>query len=100
MMVTRRSFGAAAGTLLTSCAGRAREGATRLHARPGKAAKPLGPGTHPLRLREQRDAILYVPESVAVDRPAPLVVYLHGATGDEQQGLRRLGGFADKFRFI
>ena len=83
-----------------SCAGRARDGATRLHARPGRAAQPLAPGTHPLHLRERRDSILYVPESLAPDRPAPLVVYLHGATGDEQQGLRRMGPFADQFRFV
>jgi phospholipase/carboxylesterase len=28
------------------------------------------------------------------------MVYLHGATGDEQQGIRRMGPFADEFRFV
>jgi predicted esterase len=39
-----------------------------------------------------------VPES-APD-PAPLVLYLHGATGTEQQGVRRLGDLAEEFGFL
>jgi phospholipase/carboxylesterase len=32
--------------------------------------------------------------------PAPLVLYLHGATGNEQQGIRRLSPLADEFGFL
>lgn len=55
-------------------------------------------GVTPLNLRAERDTLLYVPEP-APD-PAPLVVYLHGATGNEQQGIRRLSGLADEFGFL
>jgi phospholipase/carboxylesterase len=91
-MATRRVFLAA---LLTSCS-RA-EPAVRLHARPARAVSGgvAGPGIIPLNLRSVRDALLYVPDSVR--DPAPLVLYLHGATGDEQQGIRRLSALADEF---
>jgi len=82
---------------LTGCA-RAKSSA-RLHARPPQAvAAGARPGVTPLNLRLQRDAFFYVPAS-APD-PAPLVLYLHGATGNEQQGIRRLGAFADEFGFL
>jgi phospholipase/carboxylesterase len=93
-MPTRRVFLAA---LLTGCA-RA-ESAVRLRARPAKvAAGSLKPGVTPLHLRPERDALIYVPAS-APD-PAPLVLYLHGATGNEQQGIRRLSALADEFGFL
>jgi phospholipase/carboxylesterase len=93
-MPTRRVFLAA---LLTGCA-RA-ESAVRLRARPAKvAAGGLRPGVTPLHLRPERDALIYVPTSVP--DPAPLVLYLHGATGNEQQGIRRLSALADEFGFL
>jgi phospholipase/carboxylesterase len=83
--------------LLTGCA-RAESG-VRLRARPATvAAGGLKPGVTPLHLRRERDALLYVPAS-APD-PAPLVLYLHGATGNEQQGIRRLSALADEFGFL
>ena len=93
-MPTRRVFLAAC---LTSCS-RA-ESSVRLRARPLQAATTTPkPGVTPLNLRPQRDALLYVPTS-APD-PAPLVLYLHGATGNEQQGIRRLSALADEFGFL
>src|SRR5215470_2881240 len=93
-MPTRRVLLAA---LLTACS-RA-ENAVRLHARPGQAAgNGPKPGVTPLNLRPKRDAILFVPASTP--DPAPLVLYLHGATGNEQQGIRRLGALADEFGFV
>jgi predicted esterase len=82
---------------LSSCS-RAQSG-VRIKARPVES--PTGetkPGIIPLALRRQRDALLYVPKS-APD-PAPLVLYLHGATGDERQGIRRLGDLAEEFGFL
>jgi|RhiMethySRZTD1v2_1073278.scaffolds.fasta_scaffold1219533_1 predicted esterase len=93
-MPTRRVFLAAC---LTACS-RA-ESSSRLRARPGKVdANGSKPGVTPLHLRPDRDALLYIPAS-APD-PAPLVVYLHGATGNEQQGIRRLSALADEFGFL
>jgi predicted esterase len=56
------------------------------------------PGVTPLKLRAERDALFYVPAS-APD-PAPFLLYLHGATGNEQQGVRRLSALADEFGFL
>jgi len=95
--MTRRSLGAAVGISLAACA-RGRADAVRLHSRPGKGGDPPH-GATPLRLRDRRDAILYIPNSLP-SGPAPLLVYLHGATGDEQQGVRRMGPFADQFGFV
>ncbi len=73
-----------------------------MKARPGKAAVGREPGLHSLGIRQQRDALFYVPKSdkLTADQPAPLVVYLHGATGSEQQGINRLRPFADDLGFL
>src|SRR5882762_10299066 len=93
-MPARRVFLAA---LLTSCS-RA-ESTVRLRARPAQVtAGGPKPGVTPLNLRPERDALFYVPAS-APD-PAPLVLYFHGATGNEQQGIRRLRALADEFGFV
>jgi phospholipase/carboxylesterase len=95
LMPTRRAF------LLTGfLAGCAHgQSAVRLKARPGAAAaEAFKPGVTPLNLRPERDALVYLPAS-APD-PAPLILYLHGATGDEQQGIRRLSALADEFGFV
>lgn len=75
-----------------------RAAGARLQARPGSAKGSTKPGTHPLNLRKERDTLLYVPTKLR--DPAPLVIYLHGATGNEQQGIRRMGKFADEFGFL
>jgi phospholipase/carboxylesterase len=92
-MPTRRIFLAAC---LSACSRAA--SAVRLRARPGKVAGGAKPGITALNLRPQRDALLYVPSSAA--DPAPLVLYLHGATGNEQQGIRRLSALADEYGFL
>jgi len=93
-MLNRRAFLAALGGVC-ACA----EPAVRLHARPSKSADGhVEPGVTPLHLRSERDALLYIPKSAA--DPAPFVLYLHGATGGEQQGIRRLSALADEFGFV
>ena len=93
-MLPRRVFLVA---LLTACS-RAQP-SVRLRARPGKVVtEGPKPGVTPLSLRADRDALFYVPAS-ATD-PAPLVVYLHGATGNQEQGIRRLRALADEFGFL
>src|SRR4051794_7524970 len=94
-MPTRRVF---LGAFLSAACTRAESG-VRFRARPGKVdAASSKRGVIPLHLRPERDALLYVPAS-APD-PAPLVLYLHGATGNEQQGIRRLTALADEFGFL
>src|SRR4051812_32943795 len=98
-MTSRRSLLAAVpGALLTSCAWAANN-AVRLRARVGKGSSSTpGAGVRPLGIRKTRDALLYVPKSVS--ESMPFLVYLHGATGSEQQGIRRLSEFADSLGFI
>src|SRR3954451_215827 len=44
-------------------------------------------GTRPLGLGQDRDGLVHVPPSYRPDRPAPLLVILHGAGGDARQVL-------------
>ena len=46
---------------------------------------PLPPGTRPLGLGGRRDGLVVVPRSLDPQRPAPLVVVLHGAGGSGRQ---------------
>ncbi len=57
-------------------------GDATLAARPGTVSEPLGPGRHALGLSGQRDGFIYVPGGLDPETPAPLLVLLHGATGD------------------
>lgn len=58
-------------------------GSGRLEARPGsRTLEPLEPGTHSLPLGNGRENLIHVPASLDPDAPAPMVVLLHGATGD------------------
>ena len=99
-ILTRRSFAVSlTGGLFSACA-QAPSSSTRLQARPGAATEVCEAGTHPLGLRPQRDSLLYVPKSADPNKPASLVVYLHGATGSEQQGIRRLSALSDELGFL
>ena len=52
-------------------------------------------------MRTKRDAQLYVPKAVAASAAAaPFLMYLHGATGSEQEGITRLKEFSDEFGFL
>lgn len=48
---------------------------------------PVPRGLLPLDLGVHRDGLLFVPESYDPERPAPLLVMLHGAGGDAAHGL-------------
>lgn len=67
----------------------------RLLARPGQTRKKGPQGLHPLGLEDRRDAFLYVPATYRADRPAPLVLMLHGAGGSGRPHLQHLQSLAD-----
>ncbi|OUL18895.1 phospholipase [Nostoc sp. RF31YmG] len=68
----------------------------RLLARPVQPTlEPTSHGLQTLGLDGDRDALLYIPKSYQVERPAPLVLMLHGAGGNAQGGLSPFLNFAD-----
>ncbi|HEX2063832.1 MAG TPA: PHB depolymerase family esterase [Acidimicrobiales bacterium] len=72
-------------------------GPARLKARPHPPSQPSpGPGVHPLGLEPVRDGLVFVPAGLPPDRPAPLLVMLHGAGGDARGGLGVLGRLAEE----
>lgn len=67
----------------------------RLLARP-KPPTGMGKlGLQPLGLDGDRDGLLYVPAGYQADRPAPMVLMLHGAGGNAHQGLAPFRHLAD-----
>lgn len=81
-MLSRRGFLAMvpAGALFARDQ-RAREGNSRLAARPRKTTGSLGAGEHPLGLDRDRDGAVRVPSKYRPETPAPMAVLLHGAGG-------------------
>ena len=95
---TRRCFAAGmAGGFLAACRA---AGNLRLTSRPGKSPIGCDPGVHALELRRERDTLFYAPRGADPGNPAPLVVYLHGATGSEKQGITRLSGLSEELGFL
>ncbi|WP_437303957.1 alpha/beta hydrolase [Sorangium sp. So ce388] len=69
---------------------------SRLSARPqAKREGELQAGLTPLGLSPRRDGLLHVPAGYRADRPAPLVVLLHGARGSAHHGIALLKEQAD-----
>lgn len=66
----------------------------RLQAQPQAPSGTAQTGVQRLGLDAGRDALLVVPPGYRPDRPAPLVLSLHGAGGDEERGLYPLRDLA------
>lgn len=76
---------------------RARASEGRLSARPGSGRRGrVRTGLQTLGLTPERDALLYVPRGYDSQRPAPLVLMLHGAGGCAERGLRPFITHADQ----
>ncbi|HJR06732.1 MAG TPA: PHB depolymerase family esterase [Pyrinomonadaceae bacterium] len=72
----------------------------RLLARPSRVDQAASAGRQTLRLDETRGGLLYVPAGYRHERPAPLVLMLHGAGGDAEQSLGLTQQYADEFGFV
>jgi predicted esterase len=72
----------------------------RLLARPATVNETAQSGLIRLGLGQLRDGLVYVPASYEASRPAPLVLSLHGAGGNAQQGIGLLQAEADRRGFI
>ncbi len=72
----------------------------RLLSRPGQPAESVSPGMHELGADYGGNAILYVPAGYRPERPAPFVLSLHGAGGNEASGLYPLQELADEAGLI
>ena len=57
-------------------------------------------GVQSLGLGKKRDALYYVPKNYSPNKPAALVVLLHGAGGEAEHGLSLLSRYADEHNLI
>lgn len=82
--------------------GDAAEDPAVLTARPGAsgAGPAVAAGVHALGVAGSRDPIVFVPEGLPTDEPAPLLVALHGAGGDAQGGLSVLRAAAEALGIV
>lgn len=67
----------------------------RLRARPGKPTGTIAVGEQALGVADGRDGLLYIPTRYTLDKPAPLVLMLHGAGGSARGALRPFRELAD-----
>lgn len=69
----------------------------RLTTRPHGATNPENPvpGVQSLGIGEERDGLIHLPKSYSPDRPAPLLILMHGAGSQSERMLRRVSDHVD-----
>jgi phospholipase/carboxylesterase len=72
----------------------------RLTARPRLVKNAAPSGLQPLKLEGKRDGFIYVPAGYGADRPAPLMLMLHGAGGNARHSIPLLEHLADEAGLI
>ena len=74
----------------------------RFNARPDTptSAEPPPPGLHPIGLGGDRDGVLYLPPDHRAGQSAPLVLMLHGATGNGRRTIESLLPLAEEFGLV
>jgi phospholipase/carboxylesterase len=97
-MITRRRFLVSMGALAGApiLARTIARGDGRLTSRPRKPTRSIAVGDYELPLSRRRPTLLYVPPGYTADRPAPLLICLHGATGAGINQLNRYRSYAEQ----
>ncbi len=72
----------------------------RLTARPHQAKRAGPSGLQQLKLEGGRDGFIYVPTGYSAERPAPLMLMLHGAGGNARHSIPMLQPLADRSGLI
>ena len=103
--ITRRGFVAALPLACDIACSNVRPGDNRLTARPnsGPSSDPgsaVRTGGRPLKLRQGRDGLLYVPASSSKYEKAPLVVSLHGVSQNADLAMFLWRSLADEQGFL
>ena len=62
--------------------------------------QPLSPGRNHIGVSEERDYVLYVPQSVDTSRPVPMMAFFHGAGGSPEKVLPFIEEHAEQHGFI
>ncbi len=104
MVWTRREFlGLVAAAGASACglvSGSSSDGSARLSARPGTPTGSVSPGLIRLGTGDVHDGYLYVPAGYHANTPAPLVLALHGASGNVTASLGLLEPYAEAKSFL
>ena len=74
--------------------------AARITARPTAPSAACVPGLYPLGLASGRDGHLFIPTAAKTAKRLRLVVFLHGATFDSQEGMEALRDDAEREGFL
>jgi phospholipase/carboxylesterase len=61
---------------------------------------PFGPGRHHIGVSEERDYLLFVPESLDLSQPVKLMVLFHGAGGFPEKILKFFAELAEREGFV
>ena len=86
--------------LVSVLSANAADKAARITAHPTKPSAACVPGLYPLGLASGRDGHLFIPTAAKTAKRLHLVVFLHGATFDSQEGIEALRDDAERDGFL